>query len=172
MLNYGNVALHIAESNHVPFVVKCVNDKIFETRSFKKKTSVGEQNKEIKSLALDKNNKLYIVVCDGQKKGVCYITDISWKHRSCRMNLYLEDREKNIPLYGEKIMKAVINYLFNQLGLNKLSCETIIDDEVMTGLYKSIGMVKEVNRRSQKFSQGTYKTIIEYGLLSREFKLA
>ena len=171
MINYGDVhLLPLEKKKDVSYLVKYGNEQgLWEQRQSKRKTSVLEQERKLAESSRRDDYLIYTVVGGESKRGVCEVLDIDWVNSSCRLHLHFEDRAENVPQYGKKTLNAILNYLFNSLGLYKVSVEAVLDDVVMLSLYKAYGFTQEVRKRSHFYSRGSYRTTLEMGMLEHEF---
>jgi RimJ/RimL family protein N-acetyltransferase len=172
MINYADVQLlPVERAKHLSFLVKCGNDQgLYAQQWSKRKTSVLEQERKLKESSLRSDYFIYVIVGGGENRGVCEVLDVDWVNSSCKLHLYLEDRARNVPKFGSKVLNAVLNYLFNSLGLWKVWAEVELDDVVMMSLYKSYGFTQEVRKRNHAYTEGSYKTVVELGMLEIEFE--
>ena len=67
--------------------------------------------------------------------------------------------------------KLLINHAFYSLGIRRISCGTIESNIGMIRLAEKLGMMSEGRRRKAVFKQGEYLDIINFGLLSEEWRL-
>lgn len=171
MITSSDIALQVPEKEDISFLVKSANEKGMVTnRQSKRKTAILEQQRKVNELHKRIDYNLFIICSSSGRHGVSEVMDIDWVHRTCIINMYFEDRAEKVPVYGEKALHALLSYIFNTLGLNKVSVNVQLDDVVMSSLYKSFGFVQELRKRSHYFSNGQYKTILELSMLSEEFR--
>jgi diamine N-acetyltransferase len=171
MINYGDVhLLPLERSKDISYLVKYGNAKgLWKQRLNKRKTSVQEQDNLLLENSRLMNYYCYMIMGGNSKRGICEILEVDWVNSNCKLHLHFEDRAELVPRYGTRTLNAIGNYIFNSLGLYKIGVEVNLDDVVMSSLYKSYGFVQEVRKRSHFYSQGTYHTVLELGLLEHEF---
>ena len=127
------------------------------------------QDEYVKNASVLQEYAIFVIVAAGELVGVCELLEIDWINSSCKIHMYFENRANNTPKYGSKALNALLNHLFNDLGLWKVWTEVRLDDVVMTTLYKSYGFTQEVRKRNHAFVGGSYKTVVELGILEVEF---
>jgi diamine N-acetyltransferase len=171
MISAGDMTLSPPEKDDISFIVKCGNEKgIWSLRQSKKKTTMFEQQRKLAE-SCRKNDYFIFVAQNGQNRhGVCEIMDIDWVHKNCLINIFIEDRAEKSPIHGKKILNALVTYIFDTLGLNKISTNILLDDVVMMTLFKSFGFQQEVRKRQHMFLNGSYKTVIEMAILANDFR--
>ena len=171
MIGYKNVALKPIEEEHVSLLVKWGNAKgLVRNRFSKRKTCTTEQKEIVNSSGENKDFYSFVIVHSSSPKGLCEIYDLDWVNRSCKVNLYFEDRAESVTECGDSAILAVLWFTYDTLGMNKVSSDVLSDDVVMSGLYKKHNFKSEVRKRQHSFSKGQYKTVIEMGLLKEEFE--
>lgn len=133
----------------------------------KRKTGMLEQQQRIQDYG---KYSFVITVLDNKVIGLTELLNINWVHRTAKLYMYFDDRANAVPKYGESAIKAILNYAFDTLNLNRVEIDVVIDDVVMSALYKSVGFKTEVRKRNHYFSSGQFKTVQGMSLLSREWK--
>lgn len=172
MIGYKDVSLHPVEKEHVSFLVKCGNSKgLWKQRLDKKRTCLSEQTEFVETSGESPDHFLFVVEREKTTIGVCEIKVADRISRSCRLHLYFEDRAETVPHSGESTLNAILMYVFDTLGMHRVSVDVVIDDVVMVSLYKKFGFRQEVRKRQHYYSDGSYKTVIEMGFLEDEFEV-
>lgn len=71
--------------------------------------------------------------------------------------------------YGKEIMKAIIDYSFKELNINRFWLDVYPDNNIAINLYESLNMVKEgVLRENYKDKRGYHDQII-YSILRKDY---
>jgi len=171
-LSSEGISMHPAEKEDVSFIVKCANEKgLLYNRRTKRKTHTLSQQRQVSELYKKPDYNLFVIHAFGSRHGLCELTGIDLVHRSCDMSLYFEDRAEKVPQYGLGSLKVICSYIFNTLGLNKITVNVSIEDVVMLNLYKNSGFQVEVRKRHHHYSGGSYKTVIEMSILREEYEM-
>lgn len=175
MLHFGDVCFEpIEQKDHVSYLVKFGNEGgLRKHRISKKRTCIAEQ--EINSQNVHKEDDYFLfIICGPNVKsriGICEIYNVNWTDRTCKLSLWFSDRAEVVPRYGTKALNIALNYIFGTLGLNKVTADVSFEDVVMLSLYKKHYFVQEVRKRNHLFVAGSYVSIIEMGLLAKEFEI-
>jgi len=175
MLHFGEVSFEpVEKKDHVSNLVKFGNEGgLHKLRLTKKKTCILEQELNADKVH-EQDNYILFIVCGPNSKsriGLCEIYDIDWIHRSCKLHFWLSDRAEMVPIYGKESLNIATSYIFNTLGLNKISSDIVSEDVVMIDLFKKHKFLQEVRKRNHLFYRGGYQTVIEMGLLNKEFEV-
>lgn len=171
MIGHKNVALKPIEEEHVSLLVKWGNARgLLRNRSTKRKTCTTEQKEIVNNSGDNPDFLSFMVLHSSAPKGVCEVYDLDWINRGCKINLYLEDRAESVPACGDSALLAILDFIYDSLGMHKATVDLLADDVVMAGLYKKHGFKAEVRRRQHYFTNGQYKTVIEMSLLEEEFE--
>lgn len=169
MISNKDLVLQPIDKEDLPFLVKCANDRgLFASRLSKRKTSQYEQAGRLEEIGQSKDYMAMVALGQNGRVGICELIGIDLVHRNCLLNLYFQDRAETVPVWGEKTVRAALNYCFNTLGLERVSTNIAIDDVVMVNLMKSCGFRNEVRRRQHHFSNQTFKAVIEWSILTGE----
>lgn len=172
MLKKDEVSLYPVEEKHLPSLVKWGNaGGLFKEARSKRRTNVVEQEQRLKELSEKESYQALMVYLKGTEwpVGICELIKIDWINRTCFINVYLEDKEKAVGIYGFKILKLVLEYIFKRLGLYKVSVDVLLEQNIETALYKQLSFKVEVRKRKHAFIAGSYKTVLEMSLLKHEF---
>jgi len=73
--------------------------------------------------------------------------------------------------YGPEMIKYVLTWCFDSLGLNKVELGTFGFNVAAQKCYEKVGFVKEGVRRAESFVQGQWVDGIEYGMLRAEWEV-
>ena len=104
------------------------------------------------------DNKEYI--------GGCGINKVDWKNSIAEVGIFLGKPYWNKG-YGTDALKTLINFIFNEMNINKVKLEVFSFNERAIRSYKKIGFKKE-----GIFRNGQYYDVIIMGLLRKEWKNA
>jgi UDP-4-amino-4,6-dideoxy-N-acetyl-beta-L-altrosamine N-acetyltransferase len=70
---------------------------------------------------------------------------------------------------GACVQYAVIEHVFGTLGLNKLWCEALAENERAIGLYEGFGFRREALLRDHVLKGGRFHDVVGLGLLAAEW---
>lgn len=121
------------------------NNKIFFNNDY---ITVEDQNKWYENYKNNNKDKMFIIYNNNVPVGTIALYDINYENRIAEFGRLLigdlNSRGKNIGLIATK---ALCEYGFNNLGLNKITLEVYKENVKAFNLYKKIGfkIVKEIN---------------------------
>lgn len=73
---------------------------------------------------------------------------------------------------GRKLGAAALNFAFGALNIHKVCGQAIADNEASIALHRRLGFVEEGVLRDQQRVNGSYHSLICFGLLKHEWQLA
>lgn len=99
--------------------------------------------------------------------GIVRIDEIDYLNDSCRIgcDVFCWERSKG---HTKGIMNLIIDFCFNQLGMNRLWLLVLDDNTKAIKAYKSVGFKKEGVQRQAIFRDGKYHDYQMYSLLKGE----
>jgi RimJ/RimL family protein N-acetyltransferase len=105
----------------------------------------------------------------GEFVGVCGLTSINMSHRTAEFSLYcaLEYQGKG---YAKKALKTLLNYGFNELGLQNIWGE-VLDGNRAMNMFLEIGFKHEATLRKMYFKSGKFLSCHRISMLAEEFSL-
>ncbi|MBN1252562.1 MAG: GNAT family N-acetyltransferase [Bacteroidales bacterium] len=134
--------------------------------------SAEREKKWIKSLIFD-NNKNYWAIClksDNKMIGFCSIIDIDWRNRKANiggMSIFNKYRNNGYGIYS---LKLILNFAFQELGLNKISLEYKENNKVTEHGIEKLGFKKETLLRENIFKQGKFYNVVIVSILESEYR--
>ena len=119
----------------------------------------------------EKGVVLRLVVCLGdtdEPVGLISATSIDHINKSCELGsmLSLECRGKGVI---QRAWIQVSDYLFNELGMNRVECFIISDNQASRRSHEKFGNVQEGVLRKAIYKNGEFKDFVCYSLLRDEF---
>jgi len=125
---------------------------------------------EIQKLQGNKHIRLGIFLYDGSVIGDIALQDIDWQNRSCSIGMGFAKIENRNKGYGKHAIKLILDYGFNNLGLERVTASTLeINVCAQKSLEKS-GFVLEGRERKAVYFGGKRYDRLNYGLLREEYK--
>jgi ribosomal-protein-alanine N-acetyltransferase len=98
------------------------------------------------------------------------LQEISQIHRTAEFAIILGDKRHWGKTVGLLAGTKLLEHGFNKLNLERIHCGTAATNEGMKKLARVMGMTLEGTRRLHLFLEGSRVDILEYGILSTEFK--
>jgi len=128
-----------------------------------------EHNNWLKTRNKDDLDFLIIENQTQKKAGRIYITHIDYRHQKGEYGVVLhpEFRGKH---FGYESSVLILNYVFNNLPINKIYLEVFKENTKALNLYQKIGFVEEGLFKEEFFKNGTFKDVIRMGILKKEWK--
>lgn len=117
----------------------------------------------------DPRRRYWIIEADGEPVGLANLADIDLVHRRCAWAYYLASPKVRGLGVGSYVEFQVIEYVFGQLGLNKLWCEVLISNESVWRLHELYGFQREALFRQHVMKQGHEVDVIGLGLLAHDW---
>jgi UDP-4-amino-4,6-dideoxy-N-acetyl-beta-L-altrosamine N-acetyltransferase len=131
--------------------------------------SPEEQLKWYQKIKNDNSSRYWIIEVSGRPIGVASLSGISKLFNSCYWAFYLGDTEIRGGGIGSKVEYQVLNYVFEDLGLNKLRCEVFSFNEKVIQLHEKFGFRREAYYRQHIFKDGSFRDVVGLALLKSEW---
>jgi RimJ/RimL family protein N-acetyltransferase len=146
----------------------------FSTLKWLTDTSIvteAEQIKWFQSLKNNQRHRRYVArkIDDSKIVGVFRLNDIDFQNKSAQVGLDIEKifRQKG---YATEIYDQMLKYIFNDLGMNRVSLVTLANNIPALALYSKLGFKKEGTLRNAIFRNSKFVDLIQYGLLCEEWE--
>lgn len=102
--------------------------------------------------------------------GGCGINAIDWKNSRATVGIFIGKEGYLSKGYGTDAMKVLVNFIFNEMNINKVKLEVYSFNARAIKCYEKLGFVQEGCLRKEIFREGKYHDILHYGLFREEFK--
>ncbi len=119
-----------------------------------------------------KDRRYWIIEDDAFPVGLANITGLDPARRRCEWAYYLGEASVRGRGVGAAVEFIVIDHVFSRLGLNKLWCEVLVDNEAVWRLHESFGFTREAHYRDHVFKAGRFQDVIGLGLLAADWAKA
>ena len=124
---------------------------------------------EIQKLQGNENIRLGIFLNDGTVIGDVALQSIDNKNRSCSIGMGMAKIENRNKGYGKEAIKLILDYGFFNLGMERITANTLeINIPAQKSLEKS-GFVLEGRERKAFYFGGRKYDKLNYGLLAEEY---
>ncbi len=97
------------------------------------------------------------------------LQDIDWKNRSCSIGLGIAKKKLRGKGYGTEAVKIMIDYGFNNLGLERITANTLEQNKAAQGSLEKSGFVLEGRARKAVYFAGQKWDKLNYSILREEF---
>ena len=131
--------------------------------------SADQQIKWFRQIKDDPTKKYWIIKVDDKYVGVVNLYDIDKRNKRCYWAYYLAESSIRGKGLGRLIELNILQYIFEDLGLNKLCCEILSFNEIVVKIHEKYGSKIEGNFRQHIYKQGKFHDIICMGILKEEW---
>jgi len=174
MLKGKKVSLHAVERADLQQLRDWRNNPDFR-KYFREYRELNMQQQEQwfeKSVVDDNNTQMFVIRKkeDNELIGCCGLIYINWVHRNADLSLYVgwEDTYIDEEGYAEESCKILLDYGFNELGLNKVWTEIYEFDDKKKALYDKLSFQQDGLLRDNYWYDGKWCDSRILSLLSHE----
>lgn len=100
--------------------------------------------------------------------GLIGVNGIDYIHRRAKFGIFIK-RKYWGKGFGREATRVFLNYLFNQVNLNKIYLEVLAENKQAIGLYKRVGFVKEGSLKAHCYQDGRYKDVEIYSIFKTSY---
>jgi UDP-4-amino-4,6-dideoxy-N-acetyl-beta-L-altrosamine N-acetyltransferase len=115
------------------------------------------------------DRKYWIIELDRQPVGLANLAGIDLSRRRSEWAYYLADPSTRGRGVGAAVELVMIDHVFGRLGLHKLWCEVLIENEAVWKLHESFGFAREALYRDHVFKAGRFQDVVGLGLLEEDW---
>lgn len=166
------VFLRLMEEKDVPHKVKWINDpEIRSTLNFDYPISEIGTKKWLNAVSGSPERRDFIV-CDNENKnqiGYGGLLNIDFKNSKAESYMGIGEKDYHGKGYGIEIRNILLNYAFEELGLNKIYSYVWDQNQSMIKLNKRVGFQIEGLLREDILSHGELRNRYVMGILRKEF---
>ena len=130
-----------------------------------------QQLKWFDKISKDNSSRYWIIVYEGKKLGLASLTGIDQTLSSCYWAFYLGDLSVRGSGIGSKIEYNVLEYVFNELKLNKLRCEVFTTNEKVIRMHENFGFRREAFYREHCVKNNQKLDVVGLAILRSEWNL-
>jgi UDP-4-amino-4,6-dideoxy-N-acetyl-beta-L-altrosamine N-acetyltransferase len=117
----------------------------------------------------DPARRYWIIVADGADIGLANLYDIQTVHRRCFWAFYIGAPEIRGKGIGSFVEYAVLSYVFDRRGFNKLCCEVLAENEPVWRMHEKYGFVIEGRYRRHICKTGIFHDVIALAMLAEDW---
>lgn len=125
----------------------------------------------IKSLQGNKRQQVFAVVRDGIAVGLVSLNAINEQQKHADWAFYIDEALQGAGI-GSVIELKLLDYAFNEAGLDKLNCEVLATNQPVIRLHEKFGFVREGVRRQNVIKNGERIDVVLLGILKDEWATA
>ena len=114
---------------------------------------------------------LYLIIADPDKGpiGLLSLQNISWRNRTCSVDLYIGYKELRNGLTTAVTFFRAMEYCFDELNLHRISAFIYAFNSPSWRIFEKIGAKRELILREHVAREGVMYDMFVYGLLRSEF---
>lgn len=131
--------------------------------------SVEQQQKWFASIQNRTDCKYWIIEYDGKKLGLANLVDISSTFQSCYWAFYLGDSSVRGAGVGSKVEYNVLQFVFEELKLNKLRCEVFVQNDPVIKMHEKFGFRREAYYREHCIKGDQKLDVVGLAMLRSEW---
>ena len=134
--------------------------------------SKEREKKWVSNLLFD-DTKKYRVICLNDSNimiGFCSVVNIDRRNRTAKVGGMTINNKYRNKGYGIESLKLILDYVFNELGLNKLTVAYKENNKVTEHGIIKLGFKKELFLREHIFKQGKFQNVIQVSVLESEYR--
>lgn len=117
----------------------------------------------------EKSSKYWVISYDNTPIGLASLTEINKSLQSCYWAFYLGDSSIRGAGIGSKVEFNVIEYVFNELKLNKLRCEVFVSNDKVIKMHEKFGFRREAYYREHCIKNEEKLDVVGLALLKEEW---
>jgi len=172
-INGNRIYLAVLEREHCK---KLWDDFEYDFDSLTEPLNIGHSSvkadkwfDEIQDVQGEKHIRLGMFLLDGTVIGDVALQDIDWKNRSCSIGIGLSKKEYRSKGYGAEAVKAIIDYGFSNVGLERITASTLEQNIGAQRSLEKCGFILEGKERKAVYFAGKKWDRLNYAILSEEF---
>ena len=165
------VLLRELRDTDMPLLNKLINSPNIEKYivGWSKPVTMSEQISWFQNLKSDANIR-YIISDkdDNNSYGTGIISRIDNKNRTCSIDIKIDEDCHNNG-YGKETISLLINYIFNELNLNRIAVNILDYNIGSQKIFEANGFIKEGEQRQAIYKNGKYNNLFIYALTKEDY---
>lgn len=117
----------------------------------------------------DPQRQYWIIEADGRPVGLANLYDLSPEDAKSAWAYYIADPACRGLGIGAFVEFWIIEYVFRELGLGKLWCEVIVENDAVCRLHESFGFQREALYRQHVRKGGKAVDVVGLGLIASDW---
>lgn len=138
-------------------------------------TSVEKQKEwfkdYLKKKDISEGVEFAIEASDGKYIGGCSVNQIDLKNRIAEVGIFIGAKEYLGKGYGTDAMELLLEYLFDEVNMNKVSLNVMSFNKRAVRSYEKAGFSLEATGREAIFRAGKYHDLLAMSILKEEYAL-
>ncbi len=149
------------------------DEEICRYNSHHRFPNYDENMREYYESTIKSQRNLILAICDKETDthvGNVALENIDPVDRSAEFAILIGDKTWWGKGIGKEVVHLMLKHGFEQLGLERIYCGTAEDNIGMQKIALSSGFKEEGRARKALFKNGSFKDVINYGLLKDEYQ--
>lgn len=118
----------------------------------------------------NEGRQVFMIIEAKEKKAIGYIyIDVNKKNNKAELSITIGEKKYHGRGYGTESVKEALNYIFNQLKLNRVFLKVLLFNLPAIKLYKKVGFKKKGLLRQDICLNGEYKNRMIMSILKKEY---
>lgn len=129
-----------------------------------------EHGKWFDGVMIDSAKKYWIIEVNDIAYGLVNLYGIDYNNKKCNWAYYIGEKDARGKGIGTGVEFAILNYVFNNMKLNKLCCEVLLLNEQVWRLHEHFGFTREALYRQHIRRDGTFMDVVGLAMLEQDFR--
>lgn len=172
MIYKNNIYIRLMEIEDVDYKVSWFNNEdVRKTLNLDFPISKVGTIQWLQSVTANNTRKDFIICLRENNRpiGYCGLVNIDYKNRKAESYMVIGDKNQWGKGYATSVRKAILDYGFDNLSLNKIYSFVWAENEAMIHINKKVGYKKEGLLRADVYHEGKYRDKYIMGLLKEEY---
>ncbi len=132
--------------------------------------TLSDETKFIEGISAFKDNYSFAIdTLEGHYIGGCGLNNVDWKNRVAMVGIFIGDKDYWGKGYGSDAMTVLIDFIFNEMNLNRIMLNVYGFNERAIKSYEKCGFAKEGVLRQALFKGGQYHDEVIMSILREEY---
>jgi UDP-4-amino-4,6-dideoxy-N-acetyl-beta-L-altrosamine N-acetyltransferase len=114
--------------------------------------------------------KYWMIVCDGEEVGLANLYAIDRQNKRCSWAFYVVSPNVRGKGVGSYVEYTVLNYVFQELNLQKLCCEVLAFNRGVVEMHRRFGFSQEGLFRKHIFKRNEYHDVVSLAMLKEDWE--
>ncbi len=171
MILGDGIYLRLMEERDIKHKVKWLNDpEVRHTLNFSEVSEVSTKQ-WLNKVALDTTRKDFIACVTESHEPIGYCGFMNINLRDSKVETYMGIGNKEFwgKGYGEEIKKLLVEYAFEELGVNRVYSYVWPNNKGMIKINQNLGLKIEGHLRQDVFSHGVYRDRLLMSILKEDY---
>jgi len=133
------------------------------------KLTIEDQKNWFENINNNSTVRYWIIVVDEIDVGVLYLYDIDVKNKRCFWGYYIGDSSAQGKGVARQLECNIYDYVFYDVGLNKLCCEVLTFNEKVIKIHEKFGSEIEGVFKQHIFKNNTFLDVVRMAILREKW---